>query len=162
MALGNVANTSQFQVLGVGANNTLFSYDILQLTSATPIPIADGVVEMRALYGVDSTNDGLPDTWVQPTTGTNVTSDPYSAPVLTSGSAASLARLRRIVAVRVGFFLRTSLYEKDVVTGANPTMFGDLGTTVTQTRTLTTDETHYRWRAVEMTVPLRNMLMLGS
>lgn len=163
-ALGNTAGTSQFQVFGVGDNSTLYSYDLLQLAPMDParpasVPIADGVIEMRALYGVDTNNDGRLDSWVQPGTDAG---NAYSAVTLTSGSAAAKDTLRTIVSIKVGFILRASLYERDIVSPSSLTLFSDLGTTLTQTRDLSTDEQHYRYRTIEVTVPLRNVLMLGS
>jgi len=77
---------------------------------------------------------------------------------LTDGSTAARDKLRRIVAVRLGFILRTSLKEKDAVpTGQTLTLFGDVA--AKRTRTLSADEAHYRFRTMEITVPLRNVLM---
>ncbi len=70
--LGNVdANNVQFQLIGVGANQTLFAYDLLRSAGAGSDAealqaISDGVVELRALYGVDLGGDGLIDDWVSP------------------------------------------------------------------------------------------------
>lgn len=167
VALGNVANTSQFQIYGVGPNNTLMSYDILQLQETAPVPIADGVVEMRALYGIDSDLNGTLDSWVAPTTGTDPVADPYSAAVLSSGAANVRQRLRTIVSVKVGFILRTSLLERakvnpdDYEAPATISLFSDLGASLTQTRSIAAgDDRRYRYRTVEVTVPLRNVLML--
>ena len=166
MQLGNaVDNPPQFQLFGVGVNNTLNSYDLLQ-PSAPDVPVADGVVEMRAFYGVDTTSppDGVLDSWVDPVAGSG-----YEASVLTS--PASQTKLRQIVAVRLGFILRTSLQERsrldDPVNGydapAAITLFGDatdaLGHSLAHTRTLTPGERRYRYRTIEVTVPLRNVLL---
>jgi hypothetical protein len=51
--LGNVnAGNTQFQMFGVGSNNTLYGYDLLMSngTDASQA-IADGVAELHALYG---------------------------------------------------------------------------------------------------------------
>ena len=173
----DAANPPQFLAYGVGANRTLMGYDLLQPQpggAATPdASIADGVVEMRALYGLDTTSppDGTLDTWVDPKTGSG-----YEASVLNDGSAASRTKLRQIVAIRVGLILRTSLLERAPQTSASTslategyqqttatvlTLFTDLPSAVRQTRTLTTasGELNYRFRTVEVTVPLRNVLM---
>ncbi len=151
---GASINPPQFSIFGVGNQSTLYSYDLLRTTgSDLPVPLADGVVEMRAIYGIDSsaTPDGKVDDWVQPTAG-------YDAATLTDGSTAARDKLRRIVAVRLGFILRTSLKEKDAVaTGQTLTLFGDVA--AKRTRTLSADEAHYRFRTLEITVPLRNVLM---
>lgn len=158
--IGNaVNNPPQFQMFGVGADNTLFSYDLLQ-PSAPDVAVAEGVVEMRALYGVDTSNppDGVLDTWVDPIAGSG-----FDAAALTDGSPGSRARLRQIVAIRLGFILRTSLEERSVdyqqPVGTALTLFGDLGVGLAQTRTLTGRELNHRFRTFEVTVPLRNVLL---
>ena len=159
LQLGNAAtNPPQFKLYGVGANNTLVSYDLLQPQPQDDTPLADGVVEMRALYGLDTSvpPDGTVDTWVDPVAGSD-----FEAGVLTNGSAASLTRLRQISAIRLGLILRTSLAEKDYQQpgGTTLTLFGDLGGALPQTRALTAGELNYRFRTVEVTIPLRNVLM---
>jgi len=159
--LGNVssspANPPMFTIFGVGDQRTLYSYDLLKSTgSDAPVPIADGVVEMRALYGLDTSPvpDGTVDTWVLPD-ATN-----YTAAALTDGSASAKTKLRQIVAIRIGFILRTSLKEKDPIAGNSTlTLFGDLDSSLHRTRTLTADELYYRFRTVEVTIPLRNVLL---
>jgi len=189
MVLGNVSagRAPQFLVIGVGDNNTLYSYDLLNTagdSTRAALARADGVFELHALYGIDKNCDGKisSDEWVSPTDST------YSVANLMSGSmqetatqpvdaAARLAAcsslttandyLQKILAIRVGLILRTSLPEKEAVTLSNPTLFSDLGSALTYTRTLKTDaqdatrlEQHYRYRTVELTIPLRNPLML--
>ncbi len=152
--LGNptLNNPPQFMMYAVGNDATLQSYDLLRLDN--PSMIAEGIVEMRALYGVDTTGDHVLDGWRDPGTA------PFDAATLTNGSAASLTNLQSIVAVRLGFVLRSSLREKDPIqTNPTLTLFSDLGTTLQRTRTLGTEERHYRHRTVEMTVPLQNMLI---
>jgi type IV pilus assembly protein PilW len=168
----DVDNPPQFLLFGVGANNTLYSYDLLKPTPADAA-VTDGVVEMRAVYGLDTGNatstlpDGIIDSWVDATGA-------YAAATLLNGSAASQANLRRIVAVRVGLILRTALAERSPssnasgavnaetfsqAAGAQLTLFADLPTALQKTRTLTTAERAYRFRTVDVTIPLRNVLM---
>lgn len=189
MVLGNVARgrPPQFLVIGVGDNNTLFSYDLLNTagdTTRVALARADGVFELHALYGIDKNCDGKISSteWVSPTDTT------YSVSALMSGSVQEEANrpvdaaartaacttlttandyLQKILAVRVGLILRTSLPEKEVVSTQNITLFADLGTDLTYTRTLKTDvqdatrlEQHYRYRTADLTIPLRNPLML--
>jgi len=157
-ALGNAgANNVQFQLIGVGANNTLFGYDLLRSDGTdAPQALADGVAELHAVYGLDTNGDGILDTWAAPDdTGYDI------ATLMTTPST-----LRQIVAVRVVLVLRSSNYEKDTVAPATLALFSDLtnaaGTSLTQTVDLTvsTDYPHYRYRVVETTIPLRNMLLL--
>jgi type IV pilus assembly protein PilW len=158
MQLGNAPNNPPLmQLFGVGDNSTLFSHDLLQKDGDTIVPIADGVVEMRALYGVDT--DAIPngtlDSWIDPKAGSG-----YTVADLSDGSAAAQLKLRRIVAVRMGLILRASLQERDAVspTGTVLTLFNDLGTALKQTRALSTSERNFRFRTLEFTVPLRNSM----
>ena len=155
----DATNPPHFQLFGVGANNALFSYDLLQ-NGGGEQPIADGVVEMRALYGVDTAiprPNGTLGNWVDPIAGSG-----YEASVLMDGSVASQDKLRRIVAIRLGFILRTSLPERpqdyQQPTGTTLTLFGDLLAAVRQTRVLSGADLNYRFRTVETTIPLLNVL----
>ncbi len=160
--LGNPAkNPPMFQLFGVGANSSLFAYDLMQPAGSTEdIPLAEGVVELRAVYGLDTTNppDGVIDSWMDPIAGSG-----YDYATLNNGSAASRAKIRQIVALRVGFIMRTNLSEKSTdlaqPAGTELTLFSDLGSAVTQTRTLSADELSYRFRTIEITVPLQNVLL---
>jgi type IV pilus assembly protein PilW len=157
---GAPTNPPQMLLYGVGDNNTLFTYDLLRVAGNTraPTPIADGIVEMRALYGVDTTvpnPDGSVDAWIDPgNAGTG-----YTRAQLTDGTALAQAKLHRIAAVRIGLILRTSLQERDPIpTGSTLTLFSDLPAALRQTRTLAGNELYFRYRTVEFTVPLRNPL----
>lgn len=166
----DAANPPQFRLYGVGANNTLFTYDLLQPASATPPPesaVSDGIVEMRALYGVRNASPAGTTLY----TWTDATGD-FDPVTLMNGTAASATNLQRIVAVRVGLIMRTSLQERTTGGGVlNPeilvqnagktlTLFGDLPSGLQKTRTLSTSELAFRFRTVEVTIPLRNVLLL--
>lgn len=178
LQLGNAtANRPQFFAYGVGENRTLYSYDLLDplptggVDNRPDVAIADNVVEMRAVYGIDTTNppDGVLDGWVSATGN-------FAASVLTDGSAASRNRLRQIIAVRVGLILRTSLQERSTATAASGvtaqetfqqpsaaslTLFEGLldtsGNPLSYTRNVTGGELFYRYRPVDVTIPLRNV-----
>lgn len=161
--LGNpLNNPPMMQMFAVGANSSLSSLNLLQLPVAAnnDITLADGVVEMRAIYGLDTTNppNGVIDSWMDPVTGSG-----YEYSMLADGTSAARNKLRRIVAVRVGFFMRASLPEKaseyQQPAGTALSLFTDLDASVLQTRTLTGAELNYRWRVLEISVPLRNVLL---
>jgi type IV pilus assembly protein PilW len=162
MKLGNVAagNPPTFLLIGVGANNTLFTYDLLRTggADATPNPnlqaVADGVFELHAVYGVDTDNNGTVDSWEDP----GATGNAYQLSALMAGTKTAAALIAQIKAVRVGLILRTSLQEREPVAPASLTMFSDLG--LTYTRDLVGIERNFRYRVVEQTIPLRNALML--
>jgi type IV pilus assembly protein PilW len=153
--LGNIVgnNPPSFLMIGVGADNTLFSYDLLQTTATPLLPIATSVVEMHALYGVDNDDNGTIDAWVDPSSSAT-----YAVTALMAGDATANGLLQSIKAVRVGLITRTSLPEKDTVAPATLTLFSDLG--ATYTRTLTSDERLFRHRTIESTIPIRNAMLL--
>lgn len=150
---GPAPNPPSFTLYAVGDNRTLFALDMLAIDGGAPQPVADGVVEMRALYGVDNDNDGTLDAWVDPGTS------PFTTAALLDGSPAAQVNLNRIVAIRIGFVLRTSRAEREDVAPASLVLFADLDAALRQTRTLSADEKVYRHRTVEVTIPLRNVLM---
>ncbi len=165
--LGNAAaNNLQFELIGVDANHTLWSYDLLQNQNLVQTPgsgdtaqaIADGVYQIHAIYGIDSNGDGVQDTWAAPGTGNNgydINSVMISEPTM-----------RKIVSVRVALVLRGQYYDKKVVSPATLTLFSGLpnggGNTFQETVNVSVTDQHYRYRVFEFTVPLRNMILLAG
>ena len=155
--LGNaVAGNVQFQLFGVGANRTLFSYDLLRSAGNDQAQaIAEGVVRMQALYGLVDPATGAFTQWVKPT------GDYAVEKVMTTPLTA-----RSIAAVRIALILRSSHHEKEKANGEKvaPTafkLFSDLTeTALHQTVTLSDEDQHYRHRVVDFTIPLRNVLLL--
>lgn len=159
--LGNVgADNVQFQMFGVDANSTLVAYDLLRnaavASNPDPIlPIADNVIEMRVLYGIDTTTprDNTVDGWVAPSGGwalETVLADPV--------------KMRQIIAVRIALVLRSPTYEKEEVTFERPALFANAGAAAIAAQSYATglDARHYRLRVIDATVPLRNMLLLPA
>jgi type IV pilus assembly protein PilW len=150
--LGNVTgNRPRFQLIGINSDNQLVSYDLLQLAGTTSMPLVEGVVELRVLYGVDSTGArSAVDTWVAPTAAG------FTAAALTNGTSNAQTTLQNILSVRVGLVVRSDQVSKDDVTSGTLTLFGDLGTALSHSYTVPTATTNQRYRTVEFTVPLRN------
>lgn len=152
----NLGKDPIFNLFAVGANNTLFKYNLLQpstiatINDPNPSPFVDSVFQMQALYGVYTTT-GNPSTltWVAPTGA-------YSAASLLAGTPAANAVLSNIKAIKVGLVLQTALPEKNVVSANTIILFGSTAVPVTVNLTAL----NYRYRAIEVTVPLRNALML--
>ena len=121
--------------------------------SYTPVrDLFPNIVAMRAMYGKDTNADGVVDTYDQVTPTTN-------------------AQWQQVLAVRVVLVARSSQYEKDEVTSANP--LWDVGTATTvspapvacgASKCVTihvdtpTDWKHYRYKVYDTVVPLRNMI----
>jgi type IV pilus assembly protein PilW len=163
--LGNAdANNIQFELIGVGASRTLYSYDLLQNLNLAAgsggdvaQAMADGVEQLHAIYGVDTNGDGVQDAWAGPG---DVNYD-YTSVMTTP------ATMKQIITVRVALVLRGEYFDKNDIT--NPTtpttltLFKGLtnaaGTSLTQTVTTVPG---YRYRVFEFTVPLRNMLLLAG
>lgn len=155
--LGNGAgNMPAFTWLGVRADRTLVALDMLQLAGVADdvVPLTDGVIELRARYGVDTNGDRIVDQWVSPA------ASPWTAAELSAGTPGAQANLYNIVAVRVAVVLRSAAPERSAVTGASLVLFSDLGVGLQHTRTLAADEQRYRYRIVEFTVPLRNLMLI--
>ncbi|MDR3429822.1 PilW family protein [Silvimonas sp.] len=156
---GNIAkgNAPTMTLLGVGDNNTLYSYDLLKtntLTAGNVELVADGIAEMHAVYGVDDGSGGI--TWVDP-------SGTYSAANLLNPPANTSSLLSSIKAIRIGLLTQSALPEKTAVSsGATVQMFSDLtpaGTPApSYSRTLNGTEQNYRFRTIESTIPIRNVL----
>lgn len=140
-----VNNSLRVTSLHIDTGTGAPSYD------ASPVELYPDIVQLQALYGKDTNADGQVDTWDNTTPTTN-------------------AGWLQVIAVRVALVTRSSQYEKDEVTAANPQW--DLGTAATaptaagcgSSKCLTlkvdtpTDWKHYRYRVFETVIPLRNML----
>jgi len=163
--LGNVTrnNPPQFHMFGVGDGATLFRLDLLQSGSTDenlPQPISDNVVEMRALYGLDTDFDPLHtvNAWQSPGVS------PFRYADLTDGSATALLNMKQIAAIRLGLVLRTPLQEKEAVVAPVPMLFAGvtdaLGNSMVRTRTVSSADQsdRFRYRTIELIIPVRNML----
>lgn len=157
-SIGNNAaatlNPPSFSVYGVGANDTLFSLDLLRLDGRNEsVPLADGVAALRAVYAVDTNSDGAYDTWVA------ADAPGWTAAQLLDGSANARRNLRSIRAVRLALVMRTTVPERDDVAPATIPLFADLPG-IAGTQDYDVANQRLRHRVVELTVPLRNLLLL--
>ena len=158
----NLGPDPRLDVWSIQGNRTLTRTDLIHAT--VPMQIAEGVVNLKAEYGVDA---GLvPDGVIAPGEWT------ASAP----------ADWRRLLAVRVAVLVRSRQYERNgdpsasgvravTPTANNPFYFGDpvnhrfLMTNVDGSADSFNDGTadpnnwrYYRYRVYERVIPLRNML----
>lgn len=158
-ALGNVTgNQPAFQLLGLNADSALVSYDVLQLGAQNAVQVmADGIADLRVLYGIDSDTTDLVfnvDQWVQPTGN-------FAPAALTDGTAAAQTRLMSIMAVRVGLVLRSDRVEKEgeEVAPAKLTLFANMPAALQYEVPISGLQQRQRHRTVEFTVPLRNIML---
>lgn len=184
--IGNVVanNPPTFTLLGVGDNNTLYSYDLLQSSSTSSSIVADSVFEMHALYGVDTTGDGKIDGWYSPKVPTAATAI-YGTTALMAGTSGAATLLGQIKAIRLGLIFRTSLQETSAAdsavqactttVAASSKQDGCVGPAkielfkgltdpsnndISVTRSFTAAERIYRYRSADVVIPVRNNLML--
>ena len=167
--LGNVGpdaspNNVQFLLLGVGTNNTLYSYDLLQnqywvqgqgTSSGTSQAIADQVIQMSAIYGVATTaNASISNAWA----------GPLDAGYDINTVMATPATQKSIMSVRVGLVVRGEYYDKKLVSPASVTLFNGLTNAANGSlaKSITGLDQHYRYRVFEFTVPLRDLIILAG
>jgi type IV pilus assembly protein PilW len=156
----NLGPQPRLDVWSVQGNRVLTRTELIRDT--TPMQIADGVVNLKAEYGIDSDADGTvaPAEW----------------------TASAPADWRSLLAIRVAVLVRSRQYERNADAGAasgvkavtptarNPYYFGDtskkfrmtnLNSNVDTFDDLTADPNNwrfYRYRVYERVIPLRNML----
>lgn len=150
-----------FALFGVDtAKNELVSYDLLQRTSSDIVPLADGIVTIKALYGVDDgaggnpAGDGQIDEWVAPTGDWSLTN-------LTADNTAASNAMAQIKAIRVAVIAQSELPERadalGVATGytgaSTVTLFGDLATSLQFT---VTTNPRFRYKVYDTVIPVRN------
>ena len=144
------SGNSLFTVVGA-SDNTLSGFDLLQFESAASYPIAENVRSMYALYGIRGSDGSI--SWVKAT-------GDYAPASLGANDDAAFQRLLSIKAVRIGFILRTSLLEREDVGPESITLFSDLGEDLEVTEEILLAERNYRYRTIESTIPLRNLLSI--
>ena len=109
--------------------------------------LMDGIVDLRAQYGKDTTGDGVVDAW-------NTTAPAHSV------------EWQQVLAVRVGILARIGTYERPTGTNCDATpnapswAGGNFG--AVNIATLTSEDRCYRYRVFETTIPLRNMIWRAS
>jgi type IV pilus assembly protein PilW len=152
--IGNAtANSVQFMLFGVDNNRTLYSYDLLQnlnLVGGAGVDsaqaIADGVVQMNALYGIDTNGDGIQDAWTAP--------DATTVPAWDINTVMTTpVQMKQIISVRIALVVRGENYD---------TTRDAAGTSLKQQINLNATDRQFRYRIFEFTVPLRNMLLLAG
>ncbi len=152
-ALVNLGSTPLMQMIGLDEKNQLMVLDPLQIyTGSTPLAVAQNVVQLKALYGVDdgsnggTLNDNIIDDWVTPT---GVWS--FSNMTLLGGPAL------RVKAVRIAMLVRST------VASGNPgatsrTLFDDLPSALQVTETISTSNSRYSYEVFDITIPLPNQV----
>lgn len=150
-------------------NGVARRYDVLngqlRLTeNGAPTDFADGVVSIRAQYGLDTDNDTDVDVWVNPrgVEALAVASFTPDDPNFLIGTPQQVAQSWLAVkAIRVAIVTRSGNYEKEIV--AEPTIAlwtNPAGNPVPgpSFNVAAGDARHYRYKVFESIVPMRNMI----
>lgn len=156
LRLGHATNNPpNFFAVGVGDNATLSTYDLLRTRTPDLQALADNVVELHAVYGIDSDDNGTADSWVDP----SPTTSSFHIHRLMNGSVEAANRIASIKAIRVSMVLRSPLLEKTTELGSEATLSVFPGEAFARTRSLSATDQRYRYRVVDAVVPLRNSLL---
>lgn len=153
---------TEFAVLNSPAGSTSFSLAALDLLgrppgAGAPTVLVDNVVNIQAQYGVDTTNDGVIDAWMEPT-------GLWAATALTS------VQIEQIKAIRVGMVVRSGLMEKSTggactTTLAAPVPLPAVAAAIPAEPAAPEMDTSgipnfgcYRYKVFETVIPLRNII----
>jgi type IV pilus assembly protein PilW len=160
--VANLGPTPRFLAFAVGTDpatgttNALLTQDLL---NGGVVAIADNIVNLQAIYGVAATsNSPSIAQWVPPTGG-------WDWSILMNGSAASTDLIARIRAIRIAVVARSAEWDKDDVSPAAWTLFGDpvaVAAGANVSGTLTSAEQKYRYKVFDTVIPMRNLLLANN
>lgn len=161
--IGNVTDSRpRFMLLGVNAQQQLVSYDMMRFDNGMatgndqPVPLAEGVVDLRVRYGISTAGNGIVNAWVLPTTA------PYDVATLNAWTNPARTAMQQIVAVQVSMVVRSDRIEQSEVAPASLTLFSNLPAGMQVVRNLSANDRLRNHRVLEFTVPLRNMIVTSN
>lgn len=145
-----------FTLFGIDSTtHSLVAYDLLQRpvngNAATVTPIADGIVQIKALYGVQTAGSNSLQ-WVQPTGN-------WSIGTLTASATAASGAMAQIKAIRVAVVAQSRLPERsaDYSTGSSTlVLFPDLAPSLQYT---VNTNAQFRYKVYDTTIAVRNALI---
>lgn len=145
----NLGQVPNFNMFGVGDNNTLFSYNIFEPNNAAasipnPSVLINNVVQLQALYGIDVA--GVIQ-WVQPSGAT------YGFNSMKN----NIAAISSIKAIKLAVIMKTDLQEKERVSNNKLYFFSD--TNEEMSFNVTGADRKFRHQVFEVTIPVRNSLL---
>ena len=154
--------------LGSGINSHIYRVQggrLMFLENGTWQEFTDGIVSIRAQYGLDTNADGSVDIWENPRPVNaalpNASFTPASGFVATS-SVTIASSWSRVVAIRIAIVARSGVKEKTIVENRStiPLWTNPVGNPVPgPSYTVPSgDGKYYRYRVFESIVPFRNMI----
>ena len=146
--------TPSVRTYAISNNKLRVTDSLLQAAGAAPLDIVDGIVDMRAQYGMDNgisgstANDGIVDQY-------------------TTVTPANSAQWQQLLSIRLALLARAGNPEKPA-SGTNcdatttPRTWSGGTFTRLDVATPTSDDRCYRYRVFETVIPLRNMIWRPS
>jgi type IV pilus assembly protein PilW len=125
---------------------------------------ADGIISLRAQYGLDTNNDGAVDAWVNPRGASPVNErasfTPNHGSFLITTDLDIAGSWRMVIAARVAVITRSSNMEKDAVETRStiPLWTNPTGNPAPSFTVPSGDGNRYRYKVFETVVPFRNMI----
>ncbi len=147
--LGPEARVQRVRYYVDPATNVLYSQNLFR-PDLPPVPLASGVINMKAQYGVDTDNDGYLDDWV------SASEAGWDAVTLMSGAATKVEQLSSIKAIRVAIVTRSEQFDKHA--GALAHTLFNCATPPCDGAIDVTAPGQWRYRVYETIVPLRNVI----
>lgn len=128
------------------------------------VTLADNIVNIQAQYGIDTNGDGSIDSWVEPT------GIWANDPAVPTPSASDVVKIK---AVRIAIVARSSLLERDAVSGTcvnnvgtnnGPCAWQDTAAAPAPLIDLTADPNwrRYRYKVFQTIIPIRNAIWSES
>lgn len=151
----SLAFTDGAKILNLGPNPSLVIYSVingsLNANAATVFDdaneiVADGIVDLQAQYGVDTSGDGAVDSYIDAPAATPAISD------LNADGLVNQADWARVRAIRVAILAR-GIQRENACNSAQPSWSGG-----SFNMTALTDWQCYRYRVFETVMPLRNVV----
>jgi type IV pilus assembly protein PilW len=114
------------------------------------VPLASGVVNLKAQYGIDKDNDGYLDDWV------SASEAGWDANTLMSAAGTKLEQLSSIKAVRIAIVTRSEQFDREA--GAFSYTLFNCAVAICDGKIAITAPAQWRYRVYETIVPLRNVI----
>jgi type IV pilus assembly protein PilW len=130
------------------ANERLTEID--NITGAV-VPLVDQIIDLQAQYGIADVGGQQITHWCN-ATATSICGD------WTNPTATDIVRVR---ALRIALVARSIQYEKEMVSPASLTLWGDVNAgddDAAAVRALSDDQRHYRYKTYTTIVPIRNVI----
>ncbi|MBK7744757.1 MAG: PilW family protein [Betaproteobacteria bacterium] len=147
--LGQATRVQRVRYYVDPATSVLYSQNLLR-PDLPPVPLASGVINLKAQFGIDTDNDGFLDDWVE------ASEAGWDAATLMAGAGTKIEQLSSIKAVRIGVVTRSEQFDPAATAFAH-TLFNCAAPPCDGAIDITAPA-QWRYRVYETIVPLRNVI----